>query len=196
MYGRGGKECNLRHEVDYGLTSKRLPTIDVLCLIMTIGRYKSHYIRDWIRPIDADGCEVENGSRAAHDIKGHPRVTQGVTQLPDVVVHLNKKRRQTSDYSLNNQQHSIFFSCICASLNNQQTDQTIDQHTDQQPDQQTGQQIDQKIDQQTDEQTDQKTGKQTDQQTDHQTDQQTDKQNGRLSSSLKKSTDSPTVKNL
>ena len=33
-------------------------------------------------PVDTDGCEVKNGSRAAQDVEGDPRVAQRITEHP------------------------------------------------------------------------------------------------------------------
>jgi len=41
-------------------------------------------------PINADCCQVENGCRTAHDVTGHPRITQSVSQAPHAATHLKR----------------------------------------------------------------------------------------------------------
>jgi len=49
-----------------------------------------------IAPVDADGGEVEDGRRAAHDVTRHPRVTHYVTERPRAVVDLEQRQTTTS----------------------------------------------------------------------------------------------------
>jgi len=37
------------------------------------------YLSGTHAPVNTDGCQVEDGRRAAHDVRGDPGVTQSVT---------------------------------------------------------------------------------------------------------------------
>ena len=41
-----------------------------------------------VSPVDTDGSEVKNRSRAAEDVEGDPRVAQRITKHPALIVHL------------------------------------------------------------------------------------------------------------
>jgi len=43
-------------------------------------------------PVDADGGEVEDGRRTAHDVTSHPRVAHYVAECPRGVVHLRRSQ--------------------------------------------------------------------------------------------------------
>jgi len=51
-------------------------------------------------PVDADGSEVKNGSRAAHDVEGDPGVAQRISEHPARVIHLRSSNVNNLRYHL------------------------------------------------------------------------------------------------
>ena len=47
-------------------------------------------------PVDTDGCQVEDGGSAEHDVERHPRVTHDLSQEPHAILHLQKQQNHVT----------------------------------------------------------------------------------------------------